>query len=333
MKKFLISLIISFFFVSNLFAYNPTEKDTTTLNNIYSKIDLIYQKNPDSIQKIYNKIEKDKDKYIKNEEIFYLLSSISDYISKKTSQTEENKTYLVKKVVDWDTIDLNYDWKDISIRFIWIDSPESYVTRFWYKECYWDEAKKYLKNLIEEKNITIEFDESQWKTDKYWRTLAYIFLNWVNINWEMIKNWYAWEYTYSKKYKYQDEFKVDQKNASDSKVWLWTENTCNWERRSLDETITKDSPKHIYILWPKWWCYYLNTSWNKVYVDKSNCWNTSTWSIDNNTSNLNYQPTTNSTTSTSTSSSSRNYYTWPRWWCYYINSSWNKSYVDHSFCN
>ena len=33
------------------------------------------------------------------------------------------------------------------------------------------------------------------------------------------------------------------------------------------------------------------------------------------------------------SSSSRTYYTWPKWWCYYINSNGNKSYVDRWFCN
>ena len=26
------------------------------------------------------------------------------------------------------------------------------------------------------------------------------------------------------------------------------------------------------------------------------------------------------------------YRIWPKWWCYYINSSWKKSYVDHYYC-
>jgi hypothetical protein len=106
--------------------------------------------------------------------------------------------------------------------------------RFWYKECYWEESSNYLKILLEWKHIQIEFDQTQWKTDKYNRYLWYIFLDWENINNQMIREWYAWEYTYDKDYKYQALFKSSQDQASENKFWLWSSNSCNWERKKVE---------------------------------------------------------------------------------------------------
>lgn len=227
MKKLLITLFIFFISTWITFWYTPSTDDTNLLSSMYKKLDIIILKSPKSVESLSTQIWKIKEKYKSNDRVYYLLTELENYSSKIL---EDNKTYLVKKVIDWDTIDLDYNWKTISVRFIWIDSPESYITRFWYVECYWNEAKTYLKSLIEWKYINIEFDSTQWQTDKYWRYLAYIFLDWVNINNEMIKNWYAWEYTYNKPYKYIDTFKMSGNVASENKVWLWSPSTCNGER-------------------------------------------------------------------------------------------------------
>jgi len=83
---------------------------------------------------------------------------------------------------------------------IWLDTPESNSTRFWYIECFWKEAKEHLKKLIKYwKYFFIEYDKTQWYKDKYWRTLWYliewiILKNWklklINLNWKQIKDWY-----------------------------------------------------------------------------------------------------------------------------------------------
>lgn len=235
MKKFIATFLVFITITSSVFAYSPTEKDNKILNNLYSKLDIIWNNSSTKLQKLWTQIDVLKEKYKNNERIYFLLSQAVKYINDKYI------TFNVTNVVDWDTIKVNYNWKEESFRFIWIDTPESYTTRFGYKECYWDEASKYLKWLLEWKNIKIEFDETQWQTDKYGRYLGYIFLDWVNINNEMIKNWYAWEYTYDKAYKYQDLFKSSQKVASDSKLWLWAINTCNWERKKVEEIIQTNS--------------------------------------------------------------------------------------------
>ncbi|MGJ1417708.1 hypothetical protein [Sphingobacterium multivorum] len=46
-----------------------------------------------------------------------------------------------------------------------------------------------------------------------------------------------------------------------------------------------------------------------------------------------YSPSPRRTNSSKSSSSSRNYIRGPRGGCYYINSNYNKTYVDRSMCN
>ena len=69
------------------------------------------------------------------------------------------------------------------------------------------------------------------KNFKWWIILAYVFLNWENINEKIISDWYACEYNYDLPYKYQKEFKKAENNARTSYKWLRNKNTCNWERK------------------------------------------------------------------------------------------------------
>lgn len=241
MKKFIASILVFLTFTTWVIAYNPTDKDNKILDNLYSKLDIVWEKYSVTLKNLWIQIDVLKEKYKNSERVYFILSQTVNYINDKYSVSP---TYKVIKVTDWDTLQINYNWKDESFRLIWIDSPESYATRFWYKECFWDEASWYLKSLLEWKSVKIEFDETQWQTDKYGRYLAYIFLDWVNINEKMIKDGYAWEYTYNKAYKYQWTFKSDQESAKSNKVWLWSTDTCNWERLK-DEELTKTNSEAI----------------------------------------------------------------------------------------
>lgn len=234
MKKFISAIVVFFVLLSSTFSYEPTIKDETILQNVYTKIDKV---GLSTFHKLYKQISKLKIKYNDKPQVYYLLSELENYLKIKI---DENKLYKVLDVSDGDTIKIDYDWEEAKIRFIWIDTPESFVTRYWYKECYWDEASNYLKKLLNWKKVSIEFDESQDKIDKYWRLLVYVFLDWENINAKLIKEWYAFEYTYITAYKYQDEFKKYEKESKELVKGLWNENTCNWERKSVTGEITTD---------------------------------------------------------------------------------------------
>lgn len=142
-----------------------------------------------------------------------------------------NENIRVEEVIDGDTIRVTLNWQSEKIRLIWVDAPESYDTRRWYTECFWTASSNYLTNLLSNKTIWLEYDSTQWMYDKYGRILAYIFLNWENINKKIISDWYAREYTYDMPYKYQKEFKKAETSARTSNKWLWNKNTCGWERK------------------------------------------------------------------------------------------------------
>lgn len=232
MNKLISIIIVSLFIFQNTFAYKPNESDKTILNNVYQKVDKL---NPNSFQKLYNQITKLKSKYKNNEKVNYLLTELEKYIYTKIST---DIVYEVLEVSDWDTIKINYNWTKTTLRLIWVDAPESFTTRFGYKECYWDEASDYLKKLLSWKNISIELDESQWDKDKFGRLLAYIKLDWENINAKLIQEWYAYEYTYDTTYKYQKQFQDLQTQAKQANKWLWATNTCNGERKAINNNTT-----------------------------------------------------------------------------------------------
>ena len=193
---------------------------------------------------------------IKNEEdltrrILFMKWAISYWMKLKRDEAlkinwkENLESFKFLYWVDWDTIKINNAfWNKISIRMIWIDAPESSTLRFWYKECYWKESWDYLKKLIwDSEYINIELDPTQWKYGKYWRLLAYLWLDWKNLNEELIKNWYWFEYTYSKKYKYQTVFKNAQIFAEQHKIWMWNPNTCDWKRLKIKNKEVRSKSK------------------------------------------------------------------------------------------
>lgn len=227
MKKTIVIFLMFLSSITGVLAYSPTSKDEKILNKIYPQLDLICKKSEKKCKVIKIKIDKISYKYKKKEKLYFLLTEISKYLENKLNQDkvlniEENTKIIVVKVSDWDTIHFQKDWKRYVTRLIWIDSPENTTTRFWHTERLWNEAKIYLNDLILNKEITIEYDHSQARIDKYWRHLVYVFYKWENINKKIIEEGLAKEYTYNKAYKYQKEFKQAEEKAKKSKKWIWS---------------------------------------------------------------------------------------------------------------
>jgi micrococcal nuclease len=138
-----------------------------------------------------------------------------------------NNLYSVVKVVDGDTIVVSIDGKEETLRLIGIDTPETVDPRETV-QCFGLEASNKAKELLTGKKVSLEDDSTQGDRDKYDRLLRYVFLeDGNNFNLYMIKEGYAYEYTYSTSYKYQKEFKDAQSYAQTNNKGLWSPDTCN----------------------------------------------------------------------------------------------------------
>ncbi len=154
--------------------------------------------------------------------------------SSNAATTVSGQLYTVSKVVDGDTIKVMIDDVEQTIRLIGIDTPEVVDPRKTV-ECYGKEASSQMKKLVEGKQIKLESDPSQGNSDTYGRLLRYVQLSDGQlVNLLLIKNGYAFEYTYKTPYKYQAAFKSAQTLASSQRQGLWSEASCKGQRQ-IDE--------------------------------------------------------------------------------------------------
>lgn len=74
----------------------------------------------------------------------------------------------------------------------------------------------------------LELDPSQGDTDRYGRTLAFVWMSRQEMfNLIMVQQGFATEYTYDKPYAYQAEFQAAQAQARASQTGLWSPSTCD----------------------------------------------------------------------------------------------------------
>jgi micrococcal nuclease len=127
------------------------------------------------------------------------------------------KDYVVKKVIDGDTVQLD---TGETVRYLGIDSPEVF-TKEGGAEFYAREATRYNKKLVFMKKIRLEFDVE--KKDQYGRLLAYVFVKDVFVNAELVRHGYAKAYIKPPNIKYKDILLANQKKAMDEEKGLWQE--------------------------------------------------------------------------------------------------------------
>lgn len=129
----------------------------------------------------------------------------------------------VARVVDGDTIKVS---TGITLRLIGLDTPETVDPRK-PVQCFGREASSHAHELLDNTNVSLEYDPSQGRLDRYGRTLAYVWMSDGRLyNQLMIADGYAHEYTYSVPYRYQDAFIAAERAARDAQRGLWSPATC-----------------------------------------------------------------------------------------------------------
>jgi len=128
---------------------------------------------------------------------------------------EEEKTYLVTKVIDGDTVAIE---DGEVIRYIGIDTPET-VHPSKPVECFGKEASNKNKELVEGKRVKLEKDVSE--TDRYGRLLRYVWVGDIFVNDYLVRQGYAYVYTYPPNVKYSEQFVQAQQEARENNRGLW----------------------------------------------------------------------------------------------------------------
>lgn len=195
----------------------------------------------------------------------------------------------VTHVYDGDTVLLKpKDSAAVKVRLVEIDAPEL-------DQKYGKVARKTLASVCQNKIATV-VEEG---TDKYQRLLGRLYCKEIDANWYQIKVGSAWWYaSYGKDKKLQKlQTKVINQciglwaDSNPIPPWLWRQDkgatytstamrrrTClRWSTKdsSSSDSSSSNNPSNnsdsSYTLGPKGGCYYINSSGNKEYVDRSLC--------------------------------------------------------------
>lgn len=158
--------------------------------------------------------------------LLIILSVIAFIYAKNNPSPSRDDLYKVTRVVDGDTIKVQIGTTGETVRLIGINTPETVDPRK-PVECFGIEASNRAKELLSGKYIRLESDPSQDDRDKYGRLLRYAYLEDGRFfNLMMIRDGYAYEYTYSVPYLFQAEFKATQSAAEENKRGLWAPGAC-----------------------------------------------------------------------------------------------------------
>ncbi|MFM8239147.1 MAG: thermonuclease family protein [Actinomycetota bacterium] len=132
----------------------------------------------------------------------------------------------VERVVDGDTIRVIVDGREVTVRMIGIDTPES-VKPDSPVECFGPEASQFARDRLSGASVTLELDASQGSTDQYGRTLAYV---WVEgddgslalFNLAAVEAGYAVARQYGRTpFEWKDQFRAAEQRARSAGVGLW----------------------------------------------------------------------------------------------------------------
>lgn len=163
----------------------------------------------------------------------FILFKHNDYAENSVGSDYE-KCRLVR-VVDGDTIIVNYKGKNERVRLTGIDTPEAVINNKAKKDSEREKkdlakivkegkrAKSFAENLMEGENfIFLEFDVRE--RDHYGRILAYVYLaDGRMVNDLMLKAGYATLMTVPPNVKYKDRFLKSYREARTKKRGLWAD--------------------------------------------------------------------------------------------------------------
>jgi micrococcal nuclease len=139
------------------------------------------------------------------------------------------------RVIDGDTIVLD---GNETIRLIGVDTPETKDPRK-PVQYYGQEAYEFTRKLVEGKKVRLEYDQD--RTDKYGRTLAYVYLeDGIHVNAQIILMGFGHAYT-QYPFKYMEAFRSYEKLAREAGLGLWNESASAAKQEAKPQISTNDN--------------------------------------------------------------------------------------------
>jgi len=118
----------------------------------------------------------------------------------------------VVHVVDGDTIRVLYEGQDESVRLLCIDTPERGEPGF-------EEATEAMRGLVEGREVVLEFEHpGEMEQDRYGRLLAYVFLDGLHVNVEMVRLGWTPFWTKYGRGRYAEDFEGAEAEARAAKT-------------------------------------------------------------------------------------------------------------------
>ncbi|WP_077308203.1 thermonuclease family protein [Terribacillus halophilus] len=140
-----------------------------------------------------------------------------------TSGTTDKVEVSLIRIVDGDTIKVNYNGQEETVRYLLIDTPETKAPN----KCvqpYGKNASKRNEELVTNGKLELEFDVGQRK-DKYGRLLAYVYADGQSVQETLLTEGLARvAYVYPPNTRYLDSFEDAEASAIDGNKAVWRQN-------------------------------------------------------------------------------------------------------------
>ena len=135
----------------------------------------------------------------------------------RPTQTDTN--YQVIRIIDGDTVEVQYEGRPTSVQLIGVDAPET-VRSGKPPERYGEEATRFLQDFLLDESVYFRFDENKW--DKYDRILAYVYRasDGIFVNLEIIREGYGRVDT-RYPFRHEDTFMSYESRVRTAQKGLW----------------------------------------------------------------------------------------------------------------
>lgn len=149
-----------------------------------------------------------------------LLSGCGMLEGTDTGGDQEQIAVDVVSVIDGDTIKIDYEGKEETVRYLLIDTPETNHPRLG-KQPLGPEATAQNKRIIKSGDVTIEFDVGG-RFDDYGRMLAYIYVDGESVQEQLLESGFARvAYVFPPNTRYLDQFEEAEEMAKEAGIGIW----------------------------------------------------------------------------------------------------------------